>query len=416
MKRSLLILPFLTFFISTSFSQDQIGFLGGHEDDVEVIALAPNGEFIATGSYDNSIHVYLTDSFFTYMGSFRGHKGPVTSLSFSRDGKFLISGSQDKRVIRWEIVEDSLWAGLYTELNKKEEYAYHGSQVVDVKYGPGMRMIFSADLSGTIVGYDLEKNIKRTVETKTPLMAMEVSADRRFYFVADNTPIIRQLDIVGKEIRTFEGHTDVVNDIAVSLNRQFMVSASSDKTAIIWNLANGKIHQTLKGHTWKVTSVDISPDSKYVVTCSNDGGTIVWDITTGEKLQEMSGLGYNARSVVMTGDNSTVITALHFDRVGPEGYGAVAWSTGISPKTKTVNLPAGKMSPDMRKKLGLDKKSDGATRASELSPEVRKRLGLDKKDTETKKKATSPPKKKEVKKKDVITTKDGVEISVEESE
>jgi WD40 repeat protein len=414
MKRHYFILLTLFFSYISTIAQDQIGFLGGHEDDVEVIALAPNGEFIATGSYDNTIHVYLTDSMFTYMGSFTGHKGPVTSLSFSRDGKYLISGSQDKRVIRWEIVEDSLWAGLYTELKKKEEYAYHSNQIVDVKYGPGMRMIFSADVSGTIVGYDIEKNIKRVVDTKNPLRAMEVSADRRFYFVADNTPVVRQLDILGKEIRTFEEHTDVINDIAVSLNRQYMVTASSDKTAIVWNLANGKVHQTLKGHTWKVTSVDISPDSKYVVTCSNDGGTIVWDINTGEKLQEMSGLGYNARSVAMTGDNSTVITALHFDRVGEEGYGAVAWATGISPKSKTVSLPAGQMTPAMRKRLGLDKKKE-PKKASELSPEVRKRLGLDKA-AQPKKSNPTPPKKKEEKKKDVITTKDGVEISVEESE
>jgi WD40 repeat protein len=398
----------LTLFSFLSNAQEKIGFLGGHEDDVDVIALAPNGEFIATGSYDNTIHVYLTDTFFTYMGSFTGHRGPVTSLSFSRDGKYLISGSQDKRVIRWEIVEDSMYAGFYTDLKKKDEFAYHDNQISDVIYGPGMRMIFSADVSGKIVGFDLEKNKKRVVDLEKPIRTVQLSADRRFYFVADkSSPIVSQIDVIrGDEIRSFEGHSDVINDIAVSLNRQYMVTASSDKTAIVWNLANGKVHKTLKGHTWKVTGVDISPDSKYVVTCSNDGGTIVWDLVTGEKLQTLSGHGYNARSVAITADLSTVITALHFDKVGEEGYGAVAWSTGIAQKKPTAGLPGGrKMTPEMRRRLGLDKKTSGQT---EMSPEVRKRLGLDK----------APPKKekKDKKPKNVTTTEDGVEISVEESE
>ena len=49
-----------------------------------------------------------------------------------------------------------------------------------------------------------------------------------------------------------------------------IVSASSDKTVWIWNIATEECKAELKGHTDKVVSAVFSPDDKHIVSVSSD--------------------------------------------------------------------------------------------------------------------------------------------------
>ncbi len=67
-----------------------------------------------------------------------------------------------------------------------------------------------------------------------------------------------------------------------------MASASSrpaqDKTARVWNAANGKLFATLVGHTGLVWHAGFSPDGRRIVTVSWDNTVRVWNAANGQML------------------------------------------------------------------------------------------------------------------------------------
>ncbi|KAF8802699.1 WD40 repeat-like protein [Phlegmacium glaucopus] len=71
-----------------------------------------------------------------------------------------------------------------------------------------------------------------------------------------------------------------------------IVSASSDNTARIWNIATGECEAELKGHSGWVNSAVFSPDSMYIVSASSDNTARIWNIATGEHEAEPNGHMY----------------------------------------------------------------------------------------------------------------------------
>jgi WD40 repeat protein len=62
-------------------------------------------------------------------------------------------------------------------------------------------------------------------------------------------------------IRTLEGHSDLVDGVAVSPNGRRAVCASRDKTLKVWDLETGRELRTLQGHSSWVDGVAVSPFS-----------------------------------------------------------------------------------------------------------------------------------------------------------
>ena len=92
----------------------------------------------------------------------------------------------------------------------------------------------------------------------------------------------------GGQVRRLEGHTATfgaghtgrVESLALLPKGQF-VSASADKTLVIWDIATGNKIHTLAGHKSKVICVVVLTDGSLVSGATN--GTIhVWDVATGE--------------------------------------------------------------------------------------------------------------------------------------
>ena len=68
-----------------------------------------------------------------------------------------------------------------------------------------------------------------------------------------------------------------VADVAFSPDGKFIVTASWDGAARVWEAATSKNVSVLAGHGQQVTSASFSPDGKYVITASQDNTARVWD-------------------------------------------------------------------------------------------------------------------------------------------
>lgn len=66
---------------------------GGHNEDVEAVAFAPDGSHLASGCGDNTIRIWSLRESGAPPQVLSGHKGTVRSVAFSPDGKNLASYS-----------------------------------------------------------------------------------------------------------------------------------------------------------------------------------------------------------------------------------------------------------------------------------------------------------------------------------
>jgi len=80
----------------------------------------------------------------------------------------------------------------------------------------------------------------------------------------------------GKEAAVLRGHEGAVYRAQFSPDGEWVVTASDDKTARMWEAVTGKEAAVLRGHEGSITSAQFSPDGKWVVTASNDGTARVY--------------------------------------------------------------------------------------------------------------------------------------------
>src|SRR5262249_52590126 len=75
-------------------------------------------------------------------------------------------------------------------------------------------------------------------------------------------------------------HRSAVRSIAFSRDSRTLVTASWDKTAIVWDLTstNPTAKCRLVGHSSEIDCVAISPDGRWVVTGGRDSVPRIWDL------------------------------------------------------------------------------------------------------------------------------------------
>ena len=155
----------------------------------------------------------------------------------------------------------------------------------------------------------------------------------------------------GKVLKTLDGHTDVVNDIAITSDGKYMVSGSNDKTARIWDLSTGKQIRILPVDCWKVTTISISNDNSYVTTGCNDGSVKVWELKTGKLINHIDFTGNIARNVMFGKTNQYVFGA--FMLRNNTDFGLRVYKSKISLTPLNVSLKNNTINPDSIKKEPL---------------------------------------------------------------
>ncbi|ORX91219.1 WD40 repeat-like protein [Basidiobolus meristosporus CBS 931.73] len=114
---------------------------------------------------------------------------------------------------------------------------------------------------------------------------------------------------------TLQGHTNWVTAIATSPeNPDLVVSASRDKSIIIWNLTRdesnyGIPRKALRGHNHFVQDIAISSDGQFALSASWDKTLRLWDLNTGVTTRRFVGHTGDVLSVAFSADNRQIVSS-----------------------------------------------------------------------------------------------------------
>jgi guanine nucleotide-binding protein subunit beta-2-like 1 protein len=112
---------------------------------------------------------------------------------------------------------------------------------------------------------------------------------------------------------TLEGHTDGVTAIATNPeNPDVIVSSSRDKSLIVWRLTRdggyGLPHRRLTGHNHFIQDLAISSDGQFALSASWDKTVRLWDLTAGVTTRSFIGHTGDVLSVSFSADNRQIVT------------------------------------------------------------------------------------------------------------
>ncbi len=224
--------------------------LKGHNALVYSLSFSPDGKFLATASYDNTIKVWDFAAG-KEVKTLTGHTAPVYCVAFSPDGQTLASGSLDKSIRLWNVAEGK----------ETKKIDGHTDIVDSVAWSPDAKLLASGSADKSV----------------------------RLWNPAE-----------GKEVKNLGAHGGGVYVVKFSNDGKLLASAGVDGAIKIWDVEGQKEAKTLqpfkaktdkdpevKGHEGAVTNLAFSPDAKTLYSVGFDEKVHVWDVEKGTEAKEL---------------------------------------------------------------------------------------------------------------------------------
>ena len=152
---------------------------------------------------------------------------------------------------------------------------------------------------------DLIATLQSRLAHRTPLLPTGTQATKPFLVAMRPFPDLPHPAL----IRTLSGHLGPVYGCAISMDGQWLVSASADNKVKIWDIARGVEKLTLALHTAWVRDCVVSTDGRWIVSASADNKLKVWDVTNGKTKFTLTGHGQMVNSCALSPDDQWVVSA-----------------------------------------------------------------------------------------------------------
>ncbi len=269
----------------------------GHPKSVEAVAISPDGRQVLSGSSDKTLKLWDTSTG-RLIRTFEGHEWGVSSVAFSHDGRRVVSSSMIERTLKvWDASSGQIILTL-------------AEQSPQALFSPDDKKILSCG-AGTVKLWDASTGQLLHAFTK---LTNEIHS---IAFSPDGTHIISGADAAlklwdvstGKLASEFSnGTTDNITTVAFSPDGRHILSGSAQSTLKLWDVSTGKRVHIFEGHTDEVTSIAFSPDGKHVVSAGKDNSVRSWDVSTGLSVNVFGGDSRPVRAVAFSPDGRSAIS------------------------------------------------------------------------------------------------------------
>ena len=245
-----LLLLLLAFTTAALAQRPELVIQTGHADHIGVIAFAPGGGLLASGSTDNTIRLWDTTTG-TELRALKGHTRPVLALTFARDGRALASGSADQTIRLWDTTTG-------------RELRVLGNDAGAAAVAGGVAALAFDAAGRTLISVSID-----ITQSDTGLL-YALSFKHWDY-------------ATGRLLRSFNAPCGQVIAVALSPDGRTLASGGFDPLTL-WDVGSGRKLRTLVGGDKVVEALTFSPD----------GGTLagagrLWDVATGRELRALNG-------------------------------------------------------------------------------------------------------------------------------
>ncbi|HCN04451.1 MAG TPA: hypothetical protein DIS79_02440 [Bacteroidetes bacterium] len=291
---------------------EQVRIIGTHGDWVWAVACHPSRPLVATGSHDGSVRIW------NYETATRVALIPASdriwSVAFTADGSTLFVGS-DSEVMR---VNTETWAvertrqipagsGSVPNVIYSISVSSDGSRIVTAE---GSRVVVrNATTLDSLAGFSGHEG---------PVYAVAFSPDGSRIASGGADRIIRTWNTTSAQVVNVTPlATGSILSLQYATNGQFLIAGGGDATAKIYS-PNLTLQNSLAGHAGLVYSARLDRTNGFIVTASTDYTARIWDIAGLRTIEDVS----DADFAIVGG------TAAPLDRT----FGDVAVGTGVDRK------------------------------------------------------------------------------------
>ncbi|HQP05294.1 MAG TPA: WD40 repeat domain-containing protein, partial [Bacteroidales bacterium] len=285
----------------------------GHQDRVHSASFSYNSELILSSSEDGTVRVWDASNGNLLLNSYIGL---VTFASFNPEGKYFLTYSENCNDITvWDTEKGNLICHLVGNTNEVNSASIspNGKEILatyQVKYSLGQNdkmtkrwNLCSGKMRNSMVDVDWGK----------PLFSPEGSKIISVYHTG--TAII--YDALTEEIivknHLPEAYSDFIfNSTVLSPDGESILTGFWGNTLRIYETLSGNLELILNGHNSRVNSAAYSQDGKYIISASDDGTAKIWNESSGVILGEIKCKGqmYHA---IFSPNNQRIITSSGYD-------------------------------------------------------------------------------------------------------
>lgn len=267
--------------------------LVGHAGSIFGVAFSPDGQTLATASFDKTIGLWRVfgETCENY-SVLKGHNNAVLDVKYSHKGTYIISASADRNVCVWDAETGA----------RKRKFAEHRGIVncCAVARDDDTRSASAGDDGAVKIWDARQRRAAQTISHSFPLTALTFGPTGGSVIAGGIDNVIRVYDLrkdgeVNLELR---GHDDTISGLALAPNGGDLLSNSLDCTLRQWDVRpfstlNERCVRTFMGHEHSVDKNLLrccwSRDGTHVAAGSSDRMVYVWNVTTTKIVYRLPG-------------------------------------------------------------------------------------------------------------------------------